>query len=157
MDKYRRPANQQRVQTPTVRQTAKTATRRRTSRSKLLRILSFPRVMAALALACFCIIMLYSNMQLTRLTKEIGEQKTALEQVQSEYVSLKARQEQTLSISYVENYAQNQLGMVKMDPSQIEYIEITKPEVTEVSDTTKLGDAAANLMRGFTAVLEYLR
>ncbi len=157
MDKYRRPANQQRVQTPTVRQTAKTATRRRTSRSKLLRILSFPRVMAALALACFCIIMLYSNMQLTRLTKEIGEQKTALEQVQSEYVSLKARQEQTLSISYVENYAQDQLGMVKMDPSQIEYIEITKPEVTEVSDTTKLGDAAANLMRGFTAVLEYLR
>ena len=57
----------------------------------------------------------------------------------------------------MENYAQNELGMVKMDPSQIEYIEMTKPEVTEVSDTTKLGDAAANLMRGFTAVLEYLR
>lgn len=155
MDKSR-TANQQ-VPKPTVRQTTKSAARKRTSRSKLLRILSFPRVMAALALACFCAMLLYSNMNLTRLTKEIGEQETALEQVQSEYVSLKARKEQTLSISYVENYAQNELGMVKMDPSQIEYIEMTKPEVTEVSDTTKLGDAAANLMRGFTAVLEYLR
>ena len=155
MDKSR-TANQQ-AQKPTVRQTTKFAARKRTSRSKLLRILSFPRVMAALALACFCAMLLYSNMNLTRLTKEIGEQETALEQVQSEYVSLKARKEQTLSISYVENYAQNELGMVKMDPSQIEYIEMTKPEVTEVSDTTKLGDAAANLMRGFTAVLEYLR
>lgn len=155
MDKSR-TANQQ-APKPTVRQTTKSAARKRTSRSKLLRMLSFPRVMAALALACFCAMLLYSNMNLTRLTKEIGEQETALEQVQSEYVSLKARKEQTLSISYVENYAQNQLGMVKMDPSQIEYIEMTKPEVTEVSDTTKLGDAAANLMRGFTAVLEYLR
>lgn len=155
MDKSR-TANQQ-APKPTVRQTTKSAARKRTSRSKLLRILSFPRVMAALALACFCAMLLYSNMNLTRLTKEIGEQETALEQVQSEYVSLKARKEQTLSISYVENYAQNELGMVKMDPSQIEYIEMTKPEVTEVSDTTKLGDAAANLMRGFTAVLEYLR
>ncbi|HIV62072.1 MAG TPA: hypothetical protein H9746_04380 [Candidatus Butyricicoccus avistercoris] len=155
MDKSR-TANQQ-APKPTVRQTTKSAARKRTSRSKLLRMLSFPRVMAALALACFCAMLLYSNMNLTRLTKEIGEQETALEQVQSEYVSLKARKEQTLSISYVENYAQNELGMVKMDPSQIEYIEMTKPEVTEVSDTTKLGDAAANLMRGFTAVLEYLR
>ena len=155
MDKSR-TANQQ-APKPTVRQTTKSAARKRTSRSKLLRMLSFPRVMAALALACFCAMLLYSNMNLTRLTKEIGEQETALEQVQSEYVSLKARKEQTLSISYVENYAQNELGMVKMDPSQIEYIEMTKPEVTEVSDTTKLGDAAANLMRGFTAVLEYLQ
>ena len=155
MDKSR-TANQQ-APKPTVRQTTKSAARKRTSRSKLLRMLSFPRVMAALALACFCAMLLYSNMNVTRLTKEIGEQETALEQVQSEYVSLKARKEQTLSISYVENYAQNELGMVKMDPSQIEYIEMTKPEVTEVSDTTKLGDAAANLMRGFTAVLEYLR
>lgn len=155
MDKSR-TANQQ-APKPTVRQTTKSAARKRTSRSKLLRMLSFPRVMAALALACFCAMLLYSNMNLTRLTKEIGEQETALEQVQSEYVSLKARKEQTLSISYVENYAQNELGMVKMDPSQIEYIEMTKPEVTEVSDTTKLGNAAANLMRGFTAVLEYLR
>lgn len=155
MDKSR--TAKQQAPRPTVRQNKKSAARKRTSRSKLLRIVSFPRVMAALAFACFCAMMLYSNMNLTRLTKEIGEQETALEQVQSEYVSLKARKEQTLSISYVENYAQNELGMVKMDPSQIEYIEMTKPEVTEVSDTTKLGDAAANLMRGFTAVLEYLR
>ncbi len=154
MDKSQRTGRQA---VPNVRQRKKSAARVQTSRSKLLRVLSFPRVMAAIAVACFCVMLLYSNMQLTRLTKEIEEQETALEQVQSEYVSLKARQGQTLSISYIEQYAQKELGMVKMDPSQIEYIEMTKPEVTEVSDTTKLGDAVANLMRGFTAVLEYLR
>lgn len=129
----------------------------RTSRSKLLRMLSFPRVMSAICVACFCVALLYSNMNLTRLTKEIGEQEKVLEQAKSEYVSLKSKQGQTLSLSYIESYAQEKLGMVKMDPSQIEYVDMTKPEVTEVSDTTKLGDAVANLMKGFTAVLEYLR
>lgn len=127
------------------------------SRNKLLRMLSFPRVAAAVLVACFCVALLYSNMHLTRLTKEIGEQEIILEQAKSEYISLKARQGQTLSIGYIESYAQEELGMVKMDPSQVEYIEMVKPEVTEVSDTMKLGDAVANLMKGFTAVLEYLR
>ncbi|MBS5704514.1 MAG: hypothetical protein KHW93_11885, partial [Butyricicoccus pullicaecorum] len=99
-----------------------------------------------------------NQMHLTRLTKEIGEQQAALDELQSEYVSLKTQQEQALSISYVEEYAQDTLGMVKMDPSQVEYIEMTNPEVTEVSNAgATLGDAVANLMRSFTAVLEYLR
>lgn len=152
MDKSKRTVRQE-GNTPNMRK-RKTS---RKSKSRLIRMLSFPRVMAAICVACFCVALLYSNMHLTKLTKEIGEREDVLEQAQSEYVSLKARKGQTLSISYIENYAQKELGMVKMDPSQVEYIEITKPEVTEVSDNTKIGDAVANLMRGFTAVLEYLR
>ena len=47
--------------------------------------------------------------------------------------------------------------MVKLDPSQIKYIELTNPEVTDSNAGATLGDAVANLMRSFTAVLEYLR
>ena len=116
------------------------------------------RVLLTAAVVALCMVLLYNQMHLTRLTKELGEQQNALETLQSEYVSLKTQQEQALSISYVEEYAQSTLGMVKMDPSQVEYIEMTNPEVTEVSNTgATLGDAVANLMRSFTAVLEYLR
>lgn len=124
---------------------------------RVLRAVTFPRVMFAVLVSGLCVVLLYNNMYLTSLTKQIGENETDLANLQSEYVSLKARQEQALSISYVEQYAQETLGMVKLDPSQIEYIEMTNPEVTEVSGTATLGDAVANLMRSFTAVLEYLR
>lgn len=116
------------------------------------------RVLFTAAVVALCMVLLYNQMHLTRLTKELGEQQNALETLQSEYISLKTQQEQALSISYVEEYAQSTLGMVKMDPSQVEYIEMANPEVTEVSNTgATLGDAVANLMRSFTAVLEYLR
>ena len=121
------------------------------------RAVTFPRVLFAVLVSGLCMALLYNNMYLTSLTKEIGEKQTDLENLQSEYVSLKSRQEQALSIGYVEQYAQDKLGMVKLDPSRIEYIEMTNPEITEVSGTATLGDAVANLMRGFTAVLEYLR
>lgn len=127
-------------------------------RGGIRRALTLPRVLFAVTVVSLCMMLLYHQMHLTRLTKEISEKTAALEELQSEYVSLKTRQEQALSIGYVEEYAQNQLGMVKIDPSQIKYIEITNPEMTEVSNAgTTLGDAVAGLMRSFTAVLEYLR
>lgn len=134
------------------------AVRVRKVHKRIRRAVTPLRVLFTAAVVALCMTLLYNQMHLTKLTKEIGEQKTTLENLQSEYVSLKTQQEQALSISYVEEYAQSTLGMVKMDPSQVEYIEMTNPEVTEVSNTgATLGDAVANLMRSFTAVLEYLR
>lgn len=134
------------------------AVRVRRVRKRIRHAVTPLRVLFTAVVVALCMVLLYNQMHLTRLTKELGEQQNALETLQSEYVSLKTQQEQALSISYVEEYAQSTLGMVKMDPSQVEYIEMTNPEVTEVSNTgATLGDAVANLMRSFTAVLEYLR
>ena len=134
------------------------AVRVRRVRKRIRHAVTPVRVLFTAAVVTLCMTLLYNQMHLTRLTKEIGEQQAALDELQSEYVSLKTQQEQALSISYVEEYAQDTLGMVKMDPSQVEYIEMTNPEVTEVSNAgATLGDAVANLMRSFTAVLEYLR
>ena len=134
------------------------AVRVRRVRKRIRHAVTPVRVLFTAAVVALCMTLLYNQMHLTRLTKEIGEQQAALDELQSEYVSLKTQQEQALSISYVEEYAQDTLGMVKMDPSQVEYIKKTNPEVTEVSNAgATLGDAVANLMRSFTAVLEYLR
>ena len=130
----------------------------RKARSSVARAMTPSRVLFGTVVVVLCMTLLYHQMRLTKLTKDIGEKQASLETLQSEYVALKTRQEQTLSISYVEQYAQETLGMVKMDPAQVEYIELTNPEVTEVSNAkATLGDAVANLMRSFTAVLEYLR
>lgn len=130
----------------------------RRAHSSLRRVITPSRALFGMTVVILCMTLLYHQMHLTRLTKEISEQKASLENLQSEYVSLKTRQEQALSISYVESYAQEKLGMVKMDPSQVEYIEMTNPEITEITSVgTTLGDAVAGLMRSFTAVLEYLR
>jgi|InofroStandDraft_1065614.scaffolds.fasta_scaffold30683_2 cell division protein FtsL len=132
--------------------------RRRRKKSVLLKAMSPSRVLFGTIVVGLCVALLYHQMHLTSLMKHINESELALEELKSEYVSLKTRKEQALSVSYVEEYAQDTLGMVKMDPAQVEYIEMTSPEVTEVSKSNAtLGDAVANLMRSFTAVLEYLR
>lgn len=114
-------------------------------------------------LACFGLVLaiagaiLYSHMTLTRLTREAAAQESALETLESEYVALKAQQDRALSLSYVEDYARNSLGMVKMDNNQIEYIEMNNPDRIEVAqETTSLSGMVSGLVRSFNAILEYL-
>ncbi|NCB28969.1 MAG: hypothetical protein EOM63_04320 [Clostridia bacterium] len=100
---------------------------------------------------------LYSQMTLTRLTREVSQKESQVETLSSEYVSLKAQQDRTLSLSYIEQYAQNKLGMVKMDVNQIEYIEMANPDRIEVSrQNGSLHGAISGLVKSFNAILEYL-
>lgn len=101
--------------------------------------------------------MIYSHVNLTRLTNEVSIQQGVLDDLNSEYIALKARQDQALSLSYVEQYAQNTLGMVKLDTNQVEYVEMNNPDQIEVRETgVSLRSAMSGLAKSFTAVLEYL-
>ncbi len=102
-------------------------------------------------------VILYSQMTLTRLTREVSQKEGQVEMLDSEYVSLKAQQDRTLSLSYIERYAQNTLGMVKMDANQMEYIEMANPDRIEVSrQNGSLHGAVSGLVKSFNAILEYL-
>lgn len=119
---------------------------------------TFPRVMCGVFFAGMCMGLLFSQMKLTQLTSQISQGEAALDELNSQYVSLKTKQEQSLSLTYVEDYAQNKLGMVRMDASQVEYVEMANPEITEVTpEESTVGEAVSSLMRSFTAVLEYLQ
>lgn len=114
-------------------------------------------------LACFGLVLaiagaiLYSHMTLTRLTRQASTQEGALETLQSEYVALKAQQDRALSLSYVEDYARNSLGMVKMDNNQIEYIEMNNPDRIETAqETASLGGMMSGFVKSLSAILEYL-
>ena len=109
-------------------------------------IFSLPRVKA------------HSQMRLTQLTNQISERQATLEDLASEQVALTSKYEQQYNADFIADYAENTLGMVKLGTAQVEYLELSSPDEIEVSrDTATISGAVGGLVRGFTAILEYLR
>ena len=97
-------------------------------------------------------------MQLTQVSAEVGEQNDTLNELAAENVSLTTKQINSVNLDEVEEYAVNNLGMVKMDNSQIEYVELTNPDTVTVADSgVSLGSLFAGLARSFSAIVEYIR
>ncbi len=115
-------------------------------------------------LGCFAVMaaaavyILFCQMQLTQLSAEVGEQNDMLNELTAENVSLTTKQVNSINLDEVEEYAVNNLGMVKMDNSQIEYVELTNPDTVTVADNgVSLGSLFAGLARSFSAIVEYIR
>lgn len=126
--------------------------------SRKRRLLTPLRMFVLLVFASLFAATIYSHMELTKLTKEIGEREAKLEELQSTHVSLLTKREEIYNTDYIEEYAQNQLGMVKLDASQMEYIELSNPEKIEVTGVgASVSGTVGTLVRGFTAILEYLQ
>nr|WP_297274873.1 septum formation initiator family protein [uncultured Agathobaculum sp.] len=113
---------------------------------------------------CFVVVaiaavyILFCQMQLTQLSAEVGEQNDTLNELMAENVSLTTKQINSVNLDEVEEYAVNNLGMVKMDNSQIEYVELTNPDTVTVADSgVSLGSLFAGLARSFSAIVEYIR
>ena len=126
--------------------------------ARIRRLVTPLRAVSVILIALMGVALIYSNMQITELTSQIGEREATLSELKSTGVSLNAKREEMYSADYIADYAQNKLGMVKVDASQMEYIELSNPEKIEGSGTGASGSGAGGtLVRGFTAVLEYLR
>lgn len=127
-------------------------------RIRARRLVTPMRAFATIVLALLCVALLYSRMQLTQLTREISEHEATLSELQSTNVSLTTKREEIYDTAYIEQYAQEVLGMVKVDASQTEYVELSNPEKIEVTGTgASVSGAVGALVHGFTAILEYLR
>ena len=72
-----------------------------------------------LALVCS---VLYSQTMLTELGAQMVAQEKEMVQLQSEYTYLSTEMEMKTSLKNVEQYASAQLGLVKLDKSQIVYV-----------------------------------
>ncbi len=96
--------------------------------------------------------------QVTDLTKQVEERQTQLAQLQSEYISLKAKKENSVDLSQVENYAENVLGLVKLDRSQEEYLELQKNDQVQVNEgSSGVEKLASSFVKSFSAILSFLR
>lgn len=118
-----------------------------------------PSVMGCvMVLAVTAVYILFCQMQLTELSAAVGEQNDRLNELSAENVSLTTKQMNSMNMDEVEEYAVNNLGMVKMDNSQIEYVELTNPDTVTVADNSmSLGSLFAGLARSFSAIVEYIR
>ena len=89
---------------------------------------------AAFILAVLCAV-LYSKVESNTLFNEIHSLEQELKNLQSENITLAAEYESRTSLKNVEDYAENVLGLKKLDKSQIEYVELESDSVIEIVET----------------------
>lgn len=111
-------------------------------------------VIAAAVMGILCA-MIYGRVELTSLYSQQSELETELARLTNENVSLESELAQKTGLTKVEDYAENQLGLRKLDKSQIAYVEVPKTQVAEaaVSDD---GNVFVSIKRWFAGVLEYI-
>lgn len=110
-------------------------------------------------LCVFAVLMfIISNyVELTTLTTENSRLKDDLEALMDAEKTLQAKQEQVFNLEDIENTAKNELGMIKMDKSQVCYIEIQSPDKLSTAQADEeIPRIVENAIRGFNIVVEYL-
>ncbi len=75
---------------------------------------------------------LYGNVETNRLFNEITKLQNELNSLQAENISLAAEYESVTSLKNVEDYAEDVLGLKKLDKAQIEYVEMEGDKVIEI-------------------------
>lgn len=82
--------------------------------------------------------LLYGRMKVDELDRQIQNTKSELSVAQSENVRLNMKLDSMISLKNVEEYAQTNLGMVKMESHQIEYIDLSGENKANVSGSKTL-------------------
>lgn len=96
--------------------------------------------------------------KVTELTQQVEKKNTELEKLRSESKSLSARKQNSVDLSQVENYAENVLGLVKLDRSQEEYLELQKNDQVQVNEgSSGVEKLASSFVKSFSAILSFLR
>ena len=99
--------------------------------------------------------MIYGRVELSSLYTQQSELEAQLTQLTNENISLESELAQKTGLTKVEEYAENELGLQKLDKSQIEYVEIEGDTVAEVvapEDT----NIFVKIKRWFSDLLEYI-
>ena len=107
---------------------------------------------AALALLCF---MIYGRVELSSLYTQQSELESKLTRLQSENVALETELAQKNGLTQAESYAENQLGLKKLEKYQIEYVEVPKPDVAEAVPPAD-DNIFVRIKKWFLSVLEYI-
>ena len=98
---------------------------------------------------------IYSLDKRNNLYSEIAEKTTELTALEAENVRLQSELDSKVSAKNVEDYAENVLGMQKIDSSQIKYIKIQTGDVVSIPAQEK--GIAAKIKSFFDRCVEYFR
>lgn len=100
---------------------------------------NFVNILSIAVIVSLVVGVIYTNAAITQTTNKIAQTQNAITELESEKAYLDFTLESRMSLDEIESYAINVLGMVKMDSSQVEYIEIESENKTELGED-KLAD-----------------
>ena len=109
-------------------------------------------VLSIAIIVSLIIAVIYTNASITQTTNQIAKTQKAITEIESEKAYLEFTLESRMSLDEIETYAVNVLGMVKMDSSQVEYVEIESENKTEFSGeklADKIGEAVEPVLSYF--------
>ena len=101
-------------------------------------------------------------MQLATINLENAKMRQEITRLKDDQNALNAKKEQIYNLAYVEDYAENVLGMVKLDKSQVHYMEMDTGDqmILAAASMEQSGGQQADIMsrlaQTFSVVLEYL-
>ena len=120
------------------------------ARLKCVKRVAFGLIAFALMFA-----LVYGKVELSRITNEQSELMAQLAQLEENNLSLESELEAKTSLVKVEDYAENVLGMQKLDKSQIEYISLESGNKAEVSAAND--NIFTDIKQTMDNFVEYLR
>lgn len=97
----------------------------------------------------------YSDVELNELTVEATNLKSELKKLKNEETRLNVSLEKRTDLKVIEKKAQSELGLTKVDKSQIEYISLPSEDKVEVKEESS-GGIISEAMRQFSIILEFL-
>ena len=100
---------------------------------------NFVNILSIAVIVSLVVGVIYTNAAITQTTNKIAQTQNAITELESEKAYLEFTLESRMSLDEIESYAINVLGMVKMDSSQVEYVEIESENKTEFAED-KLAD-----------------
>ncbi|MDF3005486.1 MAG: hypothetical protein K0S22_1958 [Oscillospiraceae bacterium] len=107
-----------------------------------------------LVLGIVCAI-LYNNMILTELTSKIENTESQFEMLKNENRLMQVQLEGKTSLRTVQEIAENQLGMAKVESYQVQYIDLGEGDRVVLARAPKLG-LTDHIHMAYRSVLEYL-
>lgn len=98
---------------------------------------------------------LYNNMILTELTSKIEDTEAQYEQLKNENRLMQVQLEGKTSLRTVQDIAENQLGMAKVESYQVQYIDLGAGDRVVLARAPKL-NLTDHIHTAYRSVLEYL-
>ncbi len=109
-------------------------------------------IMSIAVVVSLVIGVLYTNAEITKTANSISKVKKSITEIDSEKAYLQFTLESKMSLNEIEDYAVGVLGMVKMDSSQLEYVEIENENKIEKGNdnlTEKIEEAVQPVLSYF--------
>ena len=128
----------------------------RVRRQRAEHVGSVPKLILIIAAAGVMLgAVIYGKVENAAIHQEITNQSKYVEMLNSENVRMQSEIEEKTALRSIEGYAENVLGMQKLDKSQIEYVSISTGSVVDIPETED--NIFVRIKNSFNDFLEYIR